>query len=335
MADKPRILATNRKEKNAIWCEVADFLPGWDEEAARRWRKPAANSLWFNLWWAIKLFMASRNYEVVATGSDRMSLLFAFLQGLLRRKRKHHILLFAFWNLPERGFKRVLRKVEYRLLLGWVSKLIVFGRRQQQLYSMALGEPIEKFAVVPFHTNIGDIECVVDEGDYIFTGGDTARDYPTLIKAIDGLPYKVIIASVFKRHFDGIKIPSNVSIVSVEHGGFVRLMSGAKAVVLPLQGGLLQAGGQQTFLNAMYFGKAVVVVDDNSADEYIANGIDGVVVAPGDVKSLRNAIVNLMENDKYRREIGQNAKKKALEYSRDRFVLGVLKVIEDLCGEKI
>jgi glycosyltransferase involved in cell wall biosynthesis len=127
-------------------------------------------------------------------------------------------------------------------------------------------------------------------------------------------------------------LPSNVSIVSVSHEEFIRLMAGAKAVVLPFRAGLLQAGGQQTFLNAMSMGKVVIAADDSTAEDYITNGVDGIVLSPGDVSSLTEAIASVIENHEYRRQLGENAKKRALDFTEDRFVKGVLREIEQLSG---
>jgi glycosyltransferase involved in cell wall biosynthesis len=59
-------------------------------------------------------------------------------------------------------------------------------------------------------------------------------------------------------------------------------MAGARLVVLPLKGGLLHSGGQQTYLNAMALGKPVIVADDCGADEYIMHNVTGIVLVPGD-----------------------------------------------------
>src|SRR5687768_13345382 len=99
-ARPPRILATNDKNQNELWARHVEFLPGWLEEARRRPRPTGLAALWRDLRLAARLYRMSREYDVVITGSDRAAMTFGILQRLLRRRKKPHIVLFAFWNLP-------------------------------------------------------------------------------------------------------------------------------------------------------------------------------------------------------------------------------------------
>lgn len=333
-----RILATNDKNQNELWESRVEFVPGWLEEDRRRPRQTGLAALWRDVRLAARLYRTSRDYDVVVTGTDRPAMAFAVLQRLLRRRRKPHIVLFAFWNLPAGPLTRRIKRAIYGLLVGGVSRVIVFGRRQVELYADRLGLPKAKLALLPYHTTVHPtplhpVHYEVRHGDYVFAGGDTARDYATLIEAVRGTSWRTVIATLRPDRFDRATLPPNVEVLRATHEEFMRWIAEAAVAVVPLQKGLVQSGGQQTFLNAMYMGKAVIVGDDNSADEYIENGVDGVIVPPGDQAALRAALARLLGDRVLAERMGARAAEKARLFSPDRFVRGVLDLAEECARE--
>jgi hypothetical protein len=98
--------------------------------------------------------------------------------------------------------------------------------------------PRDKFVFVPYHATIlPSDKPSASAQDYIFAGGDSNRDYGTLIEAVRGLRVKVIIAALHRHHFDGIENPSNVKIVTVSPREFARLMAESRFVVVPMRSG--------------------------------------------------------------------------------------------------
>lgn len=83
-------------------------------------------------------------------------------------------------------------------------------------------------------------------------------------------------------------------------------------------------------LEAIACGKAIVA-SDTGFFEYIEEGRSGILVTPGDIKQLKRAIVLLMEDSQKRREIENNARKKALEYDISKSV----RAYQDLYREKV
>jgi glycosyltransferase involved in cell wall biosynthesis len=86
-------------------------------------------------------------------------------------------------------------------------------------------------------------------------------------------------------------------------------------VVVPMEGGLLHSGGQQSFLNAMAVGKPVIVTDPDGASSYIEHGVTGLLVPPGDTKQLGEALQYLLEDENRRREMGERALAVAARFS--------------------
>lgn len=329
----PRILTTHPKGFDPLWTARTTLLPGWLREADRAQQRPL--SAWQSLYWGWKLFRASAKFDVVVTGFERSWQVFAMLQRLLRQKRKPHVLVYFFCGRLQRPLERTLKRWYYRFLIGACARIVVYSRRQIDLYAEFFQVPREKFACVPYHTTLDGYhtpvradEFSVYEGDYIFSGGDF-KDYLTLLQAVRGLPCRVVIATRDREYFRRLEIPENVEVITTDSEEFFRLMAGARLFVLPLHGGVLHPGGEQSYLNAMAMGKPVIVAADFGANEYITHGVSGIIVPTRDPSALRHAFLRLLENRGLARSTGCAAKKAAAKYSPDHFIKGVLAVIEE------
>jgi glycosyltransferase involved in cell wall biosynthesis len=73
-------------------------------------------------------------------------------------------------------------------------------------------------------------------------------------------------------------------------------------------------------LEAMAMGKPVIATDLGEQREIITNGIDGYLVAPGDVKEMSEAIVKLQSDREALDEMSRCARVTAEQYSTDAFV---------------
>ncbi len=327
-----RILTTHIKTYFPPWGQRSVILPGWREEAERTWGKPWAQSYIRDLYWGWKLFRAAKSFDAVVTCSERAAHVFALLQRLARRKRVPHIWFDCLWYEKKGMLKRALQCLQYRVEIGAISRIGVHSRKQADRYAKVFSLPVEKFVFLPYHTTLYGADYPVSEGDYIFSGGDSRRDYATLIQAVRGFPYRVVIAVLRRDHFQGLNIPPNVEILAASHDQFFSLMAGARLVVVPMRGGLLHSAGHQTYLNAMAMGKPVVVADDCGADEYITHGVTGLVVQPGDSASLREALRSLMENLNLARWLGSNAKAAAAQHTPEQFYERIFALVNECVG---
>ncbi len=326
-----RILTTHRKQDHPAWRDRVVLLPGWDQYVAATWRKSSAFIYLTDTVWALRLFNDSRRFDAVVTGSERASLGFALLQAFLRREKVPHVIIDCLWRTPNGPLRRYVVRFLLRRITHSVSRIVVHATRQIEMYARDLGLPKEKFSLVPCHTTLYGAEYPVSDGDYVFSGGDSKRDYRTLIEAARGLTCRVIIAAFSKAHFEGMDIPDNVEILSggMSFEDFYRLAAGAAVVAVPLQPGLPYPGGQQVYLNAMAIGKPVVVADDCGADEYIANGVTGLVVPAGDAATLREAINTLVVDRDLATSLARNASATAAAFAPDVFIRRVLEIVED------
>ncbi len=261
----------------------------------------------FDLSLALRLWLRSRKRSAVAlVESSRPIMFFCFFRSLLPTKGK--VILYGFYLYPSTGIKkRLLRRI-----IGSVNVCVVWSRRQGENYCRELQLPPNHFVVVPYKSNHSKYPRIapVFQGDFVFSGGDSERDYATLFRAVDGLDIPVMVSTTLASNTRGLRVPENVLLVRVQEPYFAHLMAAARIVVIPLLAGRLRAAGDASFMNAMWHGVPVICADDISAPEYIDNWVDGVVVAPGDAAALRSALLRLWQDPDKARKVGEAGRMK-------------------------
>jgi phosphatidylinositol alpha-mannosyltransferase len=71
-------------------------------------------------------------------------------------------------------------------------------------------------------------------------------------------------------------------------------------------------------LEAMSMSKPIVASNISGYASVISNGVDGLLVPPGDKDSLAQALISLLDDESLRREMGARGREKALEHSWER-----------------
>ena len=124
-------------------------------------------------------------------------------------------------------------------------------------------------------------------GDFAFAGGDSLRDYPMLIEAIRGTDISLRMAT--SESLGGL--PVNASASSVSHDQFMDLLWTAGVVVVPLRADTARSAGQQTYINAMAWGKLVIATDAPGVRDHIDHERTGIIVPPRDALRLREVLL--------------------------------------------
>lgn len=200
-----------------------------------------------------------------------------------------------------------LRRKYLQAALAGVDCIIVWAPAVIERYHQAFQIPREKMVPLRFHhTLLGQLRSGPSPGDYIFSGGDSMRDYATLIEAARGLTIPVRIATHWQPP-SKLAVPANVTIQPTSEVEFRELLAGARFVIFPLQMDDLRTSGQQSYLNAMVLRKAVIVTDTMDAPFYIDNERTGMLVPSGDAPALRAAILRLLDSPGLAEQMGEAA----------------------------
>ena len=120
----------------------------------------------------------------------------------------------------------------------------------------------------------------------VFAGGNSLRDYDTLIAAAAGLDARFVIGS--SNHHAALS--PNVDFGHLERDAYFRSMARASIVVVPILPTKRRSVGQQTYLNAMALGKLVIASDVSGVRDHATPGEDLIVVPPEDPRALESAL---------------------------------------------
>jgi glycosyltransferase involved in cell wall biosynthesis len=202
-----------------------------------------------------------------------------------------------------------------RLIAKWLfrgSEVICNLSYLVKIWREVFGSSIKVFFIAPgIPEEVFKVSCSM--GEYIFTGGYSNRDFSTLISAIYDLPINLVL--VTSRHvFREIKEYNQIKVfydLPIDH--FRALLSKSLLVIIPLRG-FLPPSGATVVLEAMAMGKAVIATKNAGTVDFIVDGENGFLVEPGDVKTLREKIMFLLNNLNGVQRIGYNARESAKNY---------------------
>lgn len=204
-------------------------------------------------------------------------------------------------------------------------------------YEHHYGMARSKFRYVPFKVN--RLERVtrtpVRDDGYVFCGGNTRRDFQTLLAAVTGLPYPVKIVTMQERiihghgsSLDERRLPPNVEVVRHDGGdSFLDFVAAARLVALPIKRANISASGIGVYLAAMALGKCVVISEGPAVNDVVPPGA-AIIVPPEDPAALRAAIERAWLDDERRAHVAAAGQRYALALGgEDRLCQSVLDVL--------
>lgn len=195
-----------------------------------------------------------------------------------------------------------------RTCLRTVHKVIVSSRSEGDYYLSRFGWPADRVAFVPLNSD--DRQLAQPTGareDFIVAAGRSYRDYATLAAAVAGTGIRTII--VCGRSGPGVRdLPPEIELrTEMALDDLLALMARARANVLPLQHRRISTG-QTVLLQAMGLGQPVIVTRTAGTEDYIRDGIDGLLVPPSDPAALRAAIRRVFDEGPLAERLGAEAR---------------------------
>lgn len=203
----------------------------------------------------------------------------------------------------------------------------------------------DKFRYVPFKINrhqkvlkkVANNE-IGDDG-YIFCGGNTRRDFSTLIEAAKYVDYPVKIVTmantIIETHgsyLDETRLPPNIEVI--RHDGsdtFLDYIARARVVVIPIKSANITASGIGVYVTAMGLKKCVIISSGVSVDEIITD--EAIIVPPEDPVALRGALTRAFEDQEYRQGFEARAHAYAMALGGEKRLYSSL--IEELVEDRM
>lgn len=252
----------------------------------------------------------SNSSLIVVNGAEatlRLCALFTLVPALRRPLIAVDVVL----RRPENA-KELLRSWIVRFLLKRVDYFVHYFRDLSG-YAKYFDITPERSGYVPFKPNLRyRVEAGPNpDGEYVLCIGQSMRDYETFFEAVATLPIPAAIPtpdlaelrrhrSRFTRNLSAV--PGNVRILPDDKSqeSLLRILCGARIVVLPILTTSLCASGIGLYLNSMLLGKCVVISRGPGASDVLAN--QAVLIDPEDASALAQAMRRVWEDDTLRKQ---------------------------------
>jgi glycosyltransferase involved in cell wall biosynthesis len=236
---------------------------------------------WLDLWLALLVRVRGRRVGIVITDAT------------------WHARSAAEWARfpPMHRLVELFQKAMLRAACGPWTHVCFLSRWERQDFARRTGVPLDRVHFTRFFPTMRADETArmvqrraAGWRPYVFSGGDSLRDYDVLVAALGGTEHEVRVATRHRRNW-----PANFIAHVVDHERFLELMAGSGVMVVPLRTDTLRSVGQQTYLNAMLLGVPVVVTEALGVRDHVTGGEDVLVVPAGDAAALRTAVDQVLD----------------------------------------
>lgn len=238
------------------------------------------------------LFRERERPNIVMVGSHFEACVFALVRGVCFFR--YDIVYLGFIYTERSGrFLTLLRRAYFSLLFRLVDVVVCYSSFEKVRYGELFPKSAHKFAFVPFGLHVpGSIEADASSSvdGRFFSAGRSGRDYVLLTKVFSNLKYELRIACDLVAVQAGCSKSSNILWLTDCFGdAYLDEIRRASVVVVPLAVEDISAG-QMVVLQAMAFGKPVIVTRTPTMLDYAGVDSGVVLISPGSEKELQNAI---------------------------------------------
>jgi glycosyltransferase involved in cell wall biosynthesis len=223
------------------------------------------------------------------------------------------------------GVKKKAAFFEWLGAQSHIDAFLVYASAQKALIEQRFGVPGSRVHVVPFQVDTrfyspeaaerqpSDETPGPADTPLVCAIGLERRDYPTLLKAVRGLPLRLVItaSSAWSKRVSsttGEAIPDNVIVKKFSYAGLRQLYRDSAFMVMPLED-VDFAAGVTAILEAMAMERAVICSRAPGQTDLVVDGENGVYVPVGDVERMRAALGELLADPERARRLGQRGRR--------------------------
>ena len=268
------------------------------------------NKIRFYVWQTLKVLPKLKEYDLVFSHGMQSGIVLCLWRRLFGKGKYKHIVfdIGAFNSAKEEGKALKLMQFASKSLDG----VIYHTAMQEEYYKKCHPWLLDKSKYIAFGTDSEFFEDSTNdskkmEKPYILSIGYNKRDWDTLIKAYEKMDTDVELHLLgnesWKSDNSKIKIIPPVPVKEM-----IKMIEGCLFGVLPLKW-FNYSYGQMTLMQQMALGKAVVVSEVPSVKDYVQDGVDACLYPPEDVDVLQKRMEKLLEDIKYREQLGKEAAK--------------------------
>jgi glycosyltransferase involved in cell wall biosynthesis len=260
-------------------------------------------------WWR------SHRYSTVFAWSERAGIPFGAYHRFIPLSQRF-VTMFQCWSSRQEFVIRTLN------LFQAMDEIVVHCKSMQENL-IRLGAPAERVKLIHYSIDQSFFAPRTDikqRSNVIMSLGEPrSRDYASLFEAVKTLRVTLEVAGFGhwyareKRSPMKASIPENV--VMLRHLSQWELRNqyaSSQFAVIPVHD-LVYSAGATACMEAGSMARAVIAFHSKGISDYIIDGETGILVEPGNVRAMREAIQFLLANPKEAERLGANARQRILE----------------------
>lgn len=314
--NKKNIVLIDSSEK-----EGRDFIRGLEDATNQKWhllvessndRRTKSKEIkrYFKYFWVpFRTFINRKKYGDIIAWQQFYGILFAFYCRLFHVKKSNKLIVMSFIYKEKTGIKGKFYKwlINYVVTSKYVDAFTSVASIQCEKFSKEFKVSKEKFQFIPWGITDLAPSCErlkEDTSPYFFCAGRSNRDWNIVFDAFGDsrLPCRFIFSDKsYIGKYSNIEIVSNVP-----DDEYFALSLNSYCVVISIDNCKL-AGGEITILNAMQFGKPVILIQDDPYNDYVFEGITGFVV-PKNKEIILETADKLMTDVELRNRMAKSAR---------------------------
>lgn len=281
-------------------------------------------------------FKLRAQYSAIFTDGEQVGIPLALLLKFLGfgRPRPAHLMIVHILSV-----KKKMLFFDRLGIQSHIDRFLVYSTWQQHFIQLRWHLPSDRVIFTPFmvDTHFFAAEQVAaqpTDRPMICAVGLEARDYPTLLQAVESLGVQVMVAaaSPWSKRADntqGQVIPANVSVSRYSQFELRQLYADSRFFVMPLQNVDFQAG-VTAILEAMAMGRAVICSRTPGQTDVVVDGVTGMYVPPSDPAALRAAIEHLLAHPEEAERMGRAGRQRVEQLmSLDLYVDRLKSIVDD------
>ena len=311
--------------------ETLDYS-AYDNNNAGRFFRHLETQLRSDVYLATIGWRRSHRHSTVFTWSERAGIPFAAYHRFLPSKQRF-ITMFQCWSKRQEYVVKTLN------LFQAMDTIIVHCNSMKENL-IQLGAPAERVKAIHYSIDqsfFSPLSGVKQIENFVMSVGESrSRDYVSLFKAVEDLPVKLEVAGYGhwyareKNHLPEQEIPRNVSLLKhLSQKELRNRYASSQFVVLPVRD-LVYSAGATAAMEAASMARAVVAFRSRGIMDYIIDGETGILVDPGDMQALQDAIQYLLANPNEAKRLGENARQRILdELNLESYVKNIAELLEE------
>ena len=243
----------------------------------------------------------AREADLVLTFGAGLTSVLEIARKLLRVTTPHCSYFLNFDRLPTGSTLR-----RQAPLFRGVERIVVSSTMERALYAGHFGIDPARIDVLLWGVNAPDVsDKHLAKGDYVCAVGGNSRDYAMLMEVARARIDMPFVLVVRPANLEGLDIPSNVTtFTNIPFADAMAIVRDAKVMALPLVATDTPCG-HVTIVAAFYLGTPIVVTDSTGIEDYVQDGVTGLVAATGSSVDFGAAIDRLWSEPELAARLGQ------------------------------